>query len=163
MQGLKHNAVSSGHDSTELPYLDMDDEDEAELLEATLAQPRTAVVQSALGVSSISPPKARPSRNPPPLPAPSMALPDLPARPSSAAQTAVRQHTPTSSVQLDAQQRDGQAASASSSKQTPGRSFCPRCDRRRASTDSLSSVQQLPRLQQDQLRPTWSTAPVSSH
>ncbi|CBQ70552.1 conserved hypothetical protein [Sporisorium reilianum SRZ2] len=113
----KHSGVPSGHASTELPYLDMDDDDsETELIEAALAKPPSASMQPQLSSSSISPTRNRPIRNPPPLPAPNMALPDLPARASAAVPASVRRHTPTSSVQLDMQQHTTASASASSSK-----------------------------------------------
>ncbi|CDU24425.1 uncharacterized protein SPSC_03796 [Sporisorium scitamineum] len=112
----KHSGVAPGHASTELPYLDMDDDSESELLEVTLALPSSASMQPQLSSSSISPTRNRPVRNPPPRPAPNMALPDLPARAGTAVPASVRRHTPTSSVQLDTQQQTTGLGSASSSK-----------------------------------------------
>lgn len=143
LRAAEHNAVSSGHDSVETPYLDMDDDDddEAELLEATLAQPPSVATRSALGLASVSPPKMRVVRNPPPRPAPSMALPDLPAPSSSAGHSNARQHTPTSSVQLDSQQRtDSQLGSASSSKQKTQRPLILPTLRSSSSVDRLSAM-----------------------
>ncbi|TKY84977.1 hypothetical protein EX895_006057 [Sporisorium graminicola] len=115
--GLKHGGLPTGRASTELPYLDMDDDDSgSELVEAAPANPSSASMQPQLRPSSISPTKSRPVRNPPPRPAPNMALPDLPARASAAVPASVRRHTPTSSIQLDMQQQTAGPASASSSK-----------------------------------------------
>lgn len=113
----KHSGLSGSDASTELPYLDMDD-DETEMLEASFAKPSAAMMQPALSSSStISQFKNRANRNPPPRPAPNMALPELPPTDIAQSQAAVRQHTPTSSVQLDRQPHSGAATSGRSSRQ----------------------------------------------
>ena len=116
VEGRKHSGVPAGHASTELPYLDMDDEDETELLEASLAEHSAVTMRPTLSSSSTtSPPRNRSNRNPPPRPAPTMALPELPTK--AGAQSDVRQHTPTGSIQLGGQQHENGPASGRSSKQ----------------------------------------------
>ncbi|SYW78379.1 uncharacterized protein UBRO2_02571 [Ustilago bromivora] len=101
----KHGGLAGSDASTELPYLDMD-EDDTELLEASFSRPSAETMQPTLSSSSsMSQSKNRTTRNLPPRPAPTMALPDLPPNTLASSQATVRRHTPSNSVQFDNQQQ----------------------------------------------------------
>lgn len=138
-EARKHRGAPGAHASTELPYLDMEDDD-TELLEASLAEPVATTIRPAIGTSSVSPPRNRPIRNPPPRPAPNMALPDLPPKSLASASVDGRQHTPPGVAQMDSQQQGSGPASGRSSKQGQRPLILPTL-RSSSSIDRLAAMQ----------------------
>ncbi|GAC97110.1 hypothetical protein PHSY_004694 [Pseudozyma hubeiensis SY62] len=140
VQGYKHDGVAASHASTELPYLDMDDEDESGTSHDTIPDTSSGTMHSQPTATSMAPSMSRQARNPPPRPAPTMALPDLP--PHAALQAPLRRHTPTSSVQLDAQQQLGSAHSSGASTKSVQRPLILPALRSSASIDRLAAMSQ---------------------
>lgn len=119
VEGIKHRGASVAHVSTDLPYFDLDDEDDMRPSQSASAEQSIASMQQPSTSSVIAPPSKRPTRNPPPRPAPDMALPELPAKANAAEQATVRRHTRASSVQLGAhRQQESNLSSGGSSRPT---------------------------------------------
>ncbi|KAJ9477575.1 hypothetical protein PHBOTO_001145 [Pseudozyma hubeiensis] len=140
IEGYKHGGVAASHASTEMPYLDMDDEDESGISYDTKPDTSSGTMHSQPTAPSIAHSISRPARNPPPRPAPTMALPDLP--PHAVSQAPLRRHTPTSSVQLDAQQQLGSAHSSGASTKSVQRPLILPAMRSSASIDRLAAMTQ---------------------
>lgn len=136
----KASRVTASRSSTELPYLDMDDED-TEVLASALPNPAGNLPQSVPGPTTVSPPRNRQMRNPPPGPAPTAALPALPGLPSAPAHDDAQRTESAATGEATDQHQDGDFNSRRASRQLQRPLILPTL-RSSSSFDRLSNMQQ---------------------
>lgn len=136
----KASGLTASRSSTELPYLDMEDED-TEVLAAALPNPGGHLPQPVIGSTTASPPRNRQTRNPPPGPAPTAALPALPGLPSAPTHDEAARTISATPGEVTDQDQDGDPHSRRASRQLQRPLILPTL-RSSSSFDRLSSMQQ---------------------